>query len=156
MWLEAHYHEAEKLRGRPLGNNTKAIKANLITTLFVFTQVLWTNTEFERSFRCLGLSGTANRKRTASKNVPAAYSVNGIFKIRTQTLLKSASLRLQPVWHQLKSEIGLKIDDNVIEPLLKRIGKLFFINTEPWCFESRFLKRSCRVNCKQKAKHIIN
>lgn len=22
MWLEAHYHEAEKLRGRPLGNNT--------------------------------------------------------------------------------------------------------------------------------------
>lgn len=21
MWLEAHYHEAEKLRGRPLGND---------------------------------------------------------------------------------------------------------------------------------------
>lgn len=21
MWLEAHYHEAEKLRGRPLGTN---------------------------------------------------------------------------------------------------------------------------------------
>lgn len=25
MWLEAHYHEAEKLRGRPLGNLKKIV-----------------------------------------------------------------------------------------------------------------------------------
>lgn len=26
MWLEAHYHEAEKLRGRPLGNKTYIVQ----------------------------------------------------------------------------------------------------------------------------------
>lgn len=30
MWLEAHYHEAEKLRGRPLGNLENYLKFQLI------------------------------------------------------------------------------------------------------------------------------
>lgn len=32
MWLEAHYHEAEKLRGRPLGNCAMFICFHLITS----------------------------------------------------------------------------------------------------------------------------
>lgn len=35
MWLEAHYHEAEKLRGRPLGTK-QIIKANPSTKSFTF------------------------------------------------------------------------------------------------------------------------
>lgn len=30
MWLEAHYHEAEKLRGRPLGKINRLIYATFV------------------------------------------------------------------------------------------------------------------------------
>lgn len=30
MWLEAHYHEAEKLRGRPLGKCNKTNRHNRV------------------------------------------------------------------------------------------------------------------------------
>lgn len=81
-----------------------------------------------------------NKKHIALKSALAAYFESGIFKTRTQTLLKNASSRPQPVWRQLKSEIGSRIDDNVTGPLLRRTGKLLFINAQPWCFESPFLK----------------
>lgn len=36
MWLEAHYHEAEKLRGRPLGIGKKVPKSHPIAHSFQF------------------------------------------------------------------------------------------------------------------------
>lgn len=151
MWLEAHYHEAEKLRGRPLGKANKNKTYFSVDWLSNFTwQVLLTNTAFERSFRCRAPSGMASKKRIALKSALAAYFASGIFKIRTRTPLKNANSRLQPVWRQLKSEIGSRIDDNVTGPPLRRTGKLLFITAPIVMLRISISQRSCRAKCQQK------
>lgn len=122
MWLEAHYHEAEKLRGRPLGRTWIILhlqRANKSSQI----QVQSTNIASERNSPCHAQSGMASRRRTASKNAPVASSANGICKIRTPIQPRSASLPPRPVWRRPKLEIGSRIVDNVIVPPLRRTGK---------------------------------
>lgn len=96
MWLEAHYHEAEKLRGRPLGR-IKILPHSQSANKSPQIQVQSTNIASERNSPCRAQSGMASRRRTASKNAPAASSANGICKIRTPTQPRSASSHPRPV-----------------------------------------------------------
>lgn len=102
----------------------------------------------------------ANKKRIALKNVPAVYFENGISKIRTQTPQRSVNSLQQLVWHQHKWEIGSRIDVNVIEPQLKRTGKLpasLLPHSSRDAQKSQFLKRRCRaLRKKSTAENIIN
>lgn len=85
MWLEAHYHEAEKLRGRPLGKINRRNLLTRINSRNTRPQVPSTNIAFARNSRCLEQFGMANRRHIASRNEPAACYASGISKIRTRT-----------------------------------------------------------------------
>lgn len=124
MWLEAHYHEAEKLRGRPLGElQLLYITTELLTLEISQCQVRSINTECARSSRCPARSGTASRKRTASKKEPAACYASGTCKILIQIQRKSANSLPQPDSRPRKWEIGSRIGGSVIARPRQRTGK---------------------------------
>ncbi|KAH9375604.1 hypothetical protein HPB48_009048 [Haemaphysalis longicornis] len=71
LWLKAHYIEAERLRGRPLGAVGKY--------------------RIRRKFPCPAPSGTARRPATASRRSRATSSASGTRTTPTRRRVRSAS-----------------------------------------------------------------
>ena len=88
MWMEAHYQEAEKLRGRPLGPVGDHPESSLSRLRLIFR---WTSIAYERNIHCRARFGTANRKHIASKNARVPYCENGTCRIPIRIRRRNAS-----------------------------------------------------------------
>lgn len=65
LWFKGHYREAEKIRGRPLGEFKW--NSNCVTKLIEKSQELSTSIVWEKNIRCLKPFGMVKRRSTASK-----------------------------------------------------------------------------------------
>lgn len=128
MWLEAHYLEAEKLRGRPLGKFILKMKNLSFFFNYIFipfiNQVQLINTEFAKSFHCRERSGMVSRKLIALKSAREVYCENGTSKILIQIRQKRENSPRQQASLRRKLAIGLRIVVKGTEQLHKRIGEL--------------------------------